>query len=90
MSTELCRSVYGALVPFVDNKTTLCTKNNIGNGVCAADRGGPLVSKTKVKTLIGIVSWYTECGEGKPDGYTTVFPFVAWIRRIIYNTEQFV
>lgn len=82
MSTERCRALSGKLAPLVHN-TTLCTKNPVGAGICTGDLGSPLVSKTKLKTLIGIALWHGGCAEGNPDGYTAIFPSIQWIRSLL-------
>lgn len=82
MSLEQCKKQSEKLAPFVHN-SSLCTKNEPGRGLCSADEGSPLVSKTKNKALIGIASWYNGCAQGKPDVYTAIYPHLEWIQTLL-------
>lgn len=86
MPLERCRKQSEILAPFV-HESSLCTKNEIGRGICTGDRGSPLVSKSKEKALIGIASWYNGCAEGRPDVYTAIYPHLEWIRMHLDSTN---
>lgn len=82
MPWKHCKKQSEHLASFV-HESSLCTKNEVGSGICMGDWGAPLVSKTKEKTLIGVASWYNGCAEGKPDVYTAVYPHLTWIRSLL-------
>lgn len=76
--------VYGSRV----HQSTVCTSNRRDRGLCTGDIGGPLItrnSNTNTNTVIGLASWHTECGDGRPDVYTRVFSHMEFIRNAISN-----
>lgn len=60
-------------------KGTLCALSKGRRGACNGDRGSALVSNNQV---IGVVSWFVECGRGYPDGYTRISEFLPWIQQV--------
>lgn len=58
---------------------TICAIAKKDRGPCREDNGSPLATN---KQLIGVVSWFLECGDGLPDGYTRVSAFLPWIQKV--------
>lgn len=81
MPLKECRKLMGPSASNIHDDKTICTKSSLGRG----DSGNPLVSKTKLRQLIGIVSSINIDKENIPDVYTAVFPYVSWIKKYINN-----
>lgn len=74
--------VHGLLL----NETHVCMANRMKEGICGeTDIGAPLV--TRHGELVGIASWYDECGTGKPDVFTRVFVYLDWMQTVMMNFE---
>lgn len=57
----------------------MCFKNDVDNGACFGDSGGPATFENE---LIGIANFIIGgCGSVNPDGYAKVSYFVDWIIR---------
>lgn len=70
-----CRHRLGNRV----SDTMVCTNNRHDRGICTGDIGGPLITRDGT-TLVGIASWYTECGDERPNVFTSVFSHLQFIR----------
>lgn len=58
-----------------------CKSSHFGWGTCGGDSGGGLVHGN---TLIGILSYGTrDCALGRPEVYTKIKQYAAWIRAMI-------
>ncbi|XP_012135227.1 chymotrypsin-1-like [Megachile rotundata] len=82
LSVPKCRETYRSV-----QNSHICTYTKYGEGICDGDAGSPLVVKD---IQIGIVSFGTPCGVGKPDVYTRVSYFQSWIKQqqiYLANTE---
>lgn len=55
---------------------TICSLNEIGQGICFGDSGGSLVVGDYV---VGIASWVIPCAQGYPDVYARVSSHFDWI-----------
>jgi hypothetical protein len=72
-----------AWVSGLEPSTQVCAAGTSGQDSCQGDSGGPLVGPAGNGpwTLIGIVSYGLDCGNGTvPAVYTEVASFVEWIR----------
>lgn len=76
ISREECRYTLGELAQNI-HSNNLCTLNAKGRGVCIGDSGNPLVNEKGI--CVGIVSWGFECGRIRPNVYTRVYPYLAYI-----------
>lgn len=55
----------------------MCFKNDVDNGACFGDSGGPATFENE---LIGIANFIIgSCGSKNPDGYAKVSYFIDWI-----------
>lgn len=59
MTNEECEGILGSRI----TRDMVCTRNNDGSGLCANDRGSPLVAGLQ---LIGIASSSEACGTTRP------------------------
>ena len=59
MTNEECEVILGRTL----TRDVVCTRNNDGSGLCANDRGSPLVAGLQ---LIGIASSSEACGTTRP------------------------
>ncbi|XP_012220523.1 chymotrypsin-2 [Linepithema humile] len=57
-----------------------CTLISQGTGTCNGDSGSGVVRNSD-RTVVGLVSGGLPCALGYPDVYTSVYPFVGWIRQ---------
>ncbi|XP_014367660.2 chymotrypsin-2 [Papilio machaon] len=64
--------------------TMFCTFTRIGEGTCHGDSGSPLI---KDNVLVGLVSWGIPCAMGFPDVHTRVYPYLKWIKSIIFEKQ---
>ncbi|XP_063982965.1 chymotrypsin-2-like [Diachasmimorpha longicaudata] len=64
------------ILPYQVNVGQLCAITPPGHGICNGDSGGPLVHDNQV---VGIVSWLTRCGDGRPQVFTSVYDYLNWI-----------
>lgn len=76
---------YETVADFV-HETSICTLGR-DDSVSAGDLGSPLILKNNEKPLLGIVSWYSEKEDGKPDVFTAVHPFLPWIKDILKSKK---
>jgi trypsin len=58
----------------------ICTHTQAAQGTCFGDEGGALISGGSV---IGVASWQTPCGVGRPDVYERIADKRLWITSII-------
>lgn len=58
---------------------TICADAKKQSGPCREDEGSPMATNNQ---LIGVVSWFSECDDGLPAGYTRVSEFLPWIKEI--------
>jgi len=73
-----CQSAHASIgVPVTD--AHVCTYVSPGKGACNGDSGGPLVYSG---AQVGVVSWGIPCAQGKPDVFTSVAYFRAWITSV--------
>eukprot|EP01134_Creolimax_fragrantissima_P005725 CFRG5725T1 len=83
VSDEECMSVHSEA-----SETNICTYAE-DKDACAADSGGPVISKTESDTLtdgvvVGIVSWGRGCANVDMPGVNTrVSKYIEWINSII-------
>ncbi|GJQ84821.1 hypothetical protein Trydic_g19585 [Trypoxylus dichotomus] len=74
LTTQACQNAWSSSL--VD-ESIICTLAGVGQGVCTADSGGPLVADGK---QIGVVSWGSaQCASGIPDAYARVSSYTSWI-----------
>lgn len=87
MSQDNCKKIEN-VSRYVHN-TSLCTSSDSEHGIATGDLGSPLISKKKTKTLMGIASWYStnDNGAQNADVYTAIYPYLAWINKIINLTR---
>jgi secreted trypsin-like serine protease len=81
--SEKCREIYGD--DYIE-EMMLCAGNlDGGQDACAGDSGGPLVSMfSGKKTITGLVSWGSGCGQkGYLGVYTKVNSYIEWIEYVI-------
>lgn len=64
-------------------RSILCAYDGkTGQSVCSGDSGGPLVSRAN-GTLIGIAAFVINgCETGAPQGFTNVYSYLRWIKRV--------
>lgn len=90
VSLKECRQKIGAMASIIHEHKTICTKTSADRGIGSGDQGDPLVSKTKVRQIIGIASSYADYADNVPEVYTAVFPYLKWINTLIGNTADIV
>ncbi|XP_055526986.1 serine protease SP24D-like [Wyeomyia smithii] len=72
LSDEECHAAIQS-----ERKGIMCINNQIDNGACLGDSGGPAVYDSK---QVGVANFYiTMCGGEKPDGYAKVAYYADWI-----------
>ncbi|GAB0090080.1 Peptidase S1, PA clan [Sergentomyia squamirostris] len=77
-----CNGRYrGTPVPLIE-MSQLCTFNQIGQGSCRGDSGGPLISQN---ILMAIVSFGVPCGAGYPDVHTRISFHRSWIDHVMVS-----
>ena len=59
MTNEECEGILGSRI----TRDMVCTRNNAGTGLCANDRGSPLVAGLQ---LLAIASSSEACGTTRP------------------------
>lgn len=80
MSVRECREVLTSLGRFI-HSNNVCTSNRRGQGICDQDYGGPLITSTTPRQLVGIASWVrTPCAGAFPDMYSAVYQHLTFIR----------
>lgn len=92
MSVDECREKYTSAklsTNFIHTNSSFCGRNHKGRRLSHGDIGNPLVSLKN--QLIGMASAFSEYTDNTmrtmPDIYTSVFPFVDWIRSYIHGAE---
>jgi len=77
VSHDKCRSIYEAVgLQITDNM--ICAASAKDYGPCEGDEGGPLMKRG---TIVGITSWYHECGtKDFPAVFVDIAQFIDWIR----------
>ncbi|XP_017111094.1 chymotrypsin-1 [Drosophila elegans] len=65
-------------------RNEICALAVQGQGACVGDSGGPLIKPGPQPHLVGIVSYGSStCAQGRPDVYTRVSSFLAYISQVI-------
>ncbi|XP_016960044.1 chymotrypsin-1 [Drosophila biarmipes] len=65
-------------------RNEICALSVQGQGACVGDSGGPLIKPGAQPHLVGIVSYGSStCAQGRPDVYTRVSSFLAYISQVI-------
>ncbi|XP_020798729.1 chymotrypsin-1 [Drosophila serrata] len=65
-------------------RNEICALAIQGQGACVGDSGGPLIKAGPHPHLVGIVSYGSStCAQGRPDVYTRVSSFLAYIAQVI-------
>ncbi|KAK9758551.1 Trypsin [Popillia japonica] len=78
LTNQQCHAFWSTALLGADE---LCAVSAMGQGVCSADSGGPLVANGR---RIGVVSWGgSPCGSGRPDVYVRVSSYVGWVNNAI-------
>lgn len=85
ISVVECRKISGELNVYVHDDQNVCTRHSFNHG-CTNGIGNALISRWN--RLVGITSWFGQ-SKGKPDIFTSVLPFRAWIRNLVDNTDEF-
>nr|XP_022908728.1 chymotrypsin-2-like [Onthophagus taurus] len=79
VALKMCEKYYGTM-----SSKNLCGFGGNSKGSCQGDSGGPLIVKNENKmTLIGIVSYGSDCSNTIPEVYTNVNYYYSWIKKVI-------
>lgn len=68
----------------------VCTINQRGQGICRGDSGGPLITNTNPRIVVGVASWVVPCGHGFPDVYARVFPHMQDFLLPVLQGKKFI
>lgn len=83
MSHAECRRSLSPHTPFHDNY--VCARVGDGTGSCSADGGGPLVTESTPRVLIGVNLW-GYCGRPFPGMYSDVSQHLSFTRGAMQQT----
>ncbi|XP_032521740.2 chymotrypsin-1-like [Danaus plexippus] len=83
VSYEDCKEAHNSTNAVFE--TEICAMTKSGEGACHGDSGGPLVREGR---QVGIVSWGIPCARGKPDVYTKVESYMAWIEQVLNEDDE--
>lgn len=84
ISINECKKLVGVLASTIHDEKTICTETP---SLDLGDDGNPLVSATRLRQLIGVISSVNSYADSAPDVYTAVFPYVSWIKKYIYKYD---
>ncbi|XP_059142687.1 transmembrane protease serine 3-like [Physella acuta] len=89
LNNKMCRFLLGQFAGLYNIEKLICVDEELGQGICLGDSGGPMVCKEREKYfIVGEFTLTFECGQAElPSAVTSVYAWLDWIKNTIKSNS---